>query len=346
MSHILVLRFSALGDVLASVPVVESFARQHPADRVTVCSRPWAEPIFRLLPPNVSFVAADLKGVHHGLPGLMRLAHQLLSLHPTHVADIHDVLRTKVLRARFGLAGLRMEHLHKDRRAQKAFLKSPAENPQTPVCERYQDVFCRLGFTHWTLDFHSLFPSQGASLDGLLTEQEKASFVEPNWVAVAPFATHRGKIYPTEQMEQVIRLLTRRTDLRLFLFGAGAEEKAVLEEWASHYPRTLSMAGRFEGLHQEAALLSHCRVMLSMDSANMHLASLVGVPVVSLWGATHPRAGFLGYGQKEENAVQRTDLPCRPCSIYGQTPCRFDDYRCLAGIAPQTVADKITEFLL
>ncbi len=81
------------------------------------------------------------------------------------------------------------------------------------------------------------------------------------------------------------------------------------------------------------------RVMLTMDSGNMHLASLVGTRVVSIWGATHPFAGFLGFGQSEDDCIQR-DLPCRPCSIYGNKACKFGDYRCM-DIAPEEIVGKL-----
>ena len=90
--------------------------------------------------------------------------------------------------------------------------------------------------------------------------------------------------------------------------------------------------------------MSHLDAMVSMDSANMHMASLVNCPVVSIWGATHPYAGFVGWGQKEENFVQ-LDMPCRPCSIYGSKPCLRGDYACLSGIAPEVIADKVENLL-
>ena len=81
-------------------------------------------------------------------------------------------------------------------------------------------------------------------------------------------------------------------------------------------------------MEAELALMSHLDVMVSMDSGNMHLASLINTPVVTIWGATHPLAGFMGWNQSEENAVQ-VDLPCRPCSVYGNKPCSRKDYACL-----------------
>lgn len=345
MEHILVLRFSALGDVLMTLPVVESFARQHPDVRLTVCSRAWAKPLFDLLPENVKFVVADLRGRHHGWKGLNLLARRLLALQPTMVADLHDVLRTKYLRARFFAAGRKVRKIHKDRRARKRFIQAEEKVLQTTVFEKYADVFCRLGYTDWEVNFQGLFPEGAADFALRLPTFDLTQRQEPNWVAVAPFATHEGKIYPLDLMEQVIEWLSAREDVRLFLFGAGEHERKILETWAEKYPRTESMAGRLKNLVEEAALISHCQVMLSMDSANMHLASLVGVPVVSIWGATHPFGGFLGYGQQQSDALQRTDLPCRPCSVYGKTPCQFGDYRCLRGISPESVVGRIEQKL-
>ena len=81
-----------------------------------------------------------------------------------------------------------------------------------------------------------------------------------------------------------------------------------------------------------------------MDSSNMHIASMVGIPVVSIWGATHPYAGFMGWKQNESNAIQ-VDLPCRPCSIFGNKPCFRNDYACLQSITPKMIVEHIEEVL-
>ena len=85
-------------------------------------------------------------------------------------------------------------------------------------------------------------------------------------------------------------------------------------------------------------------VHVSMDSANMHLGSLVGKDVISIWGATHPYAGFYGYRQRPDLAIQ-TCLPCRPCSIFGNKPCYRGDWACLNTIEPEQVIKKINDYL-
>lgn len=156
-------------------------------------------------------------------------------------------------------------------------------------------------------------------------------------IGIAPFAAHQGKIYPIERMERVVELLSE-TGEPIVLFGGGKKEKTVLESWANRYQNVTSVAGK-HSMAKELDIIRHLRVMVTMDSGNMHLASLVGTRVVSIWGATHPFAGFLGYGQNENDCIQR-DLPCRPCSIYGNKPCKFGDYRCM-DIQPEEIVERV-----
>jgi len=87
--------------------------------------------------------------------------------------------------------------------------------------------------------------------------------------------------------------------------------------------------------------MSYLDVMLSMDSANMHLASLVNTEVISIWGQTHPYAGFLGWKQLPVNTIQCEDLACRPCSVYGNKECYRKDFACMNNILPETIINKI-----
>ena len=140
-------------------------------------------------------------------------------------------------------------------------------------------------------------------------------------------------------MEKVVDDLSQITHAKIFLFG-GNDEQEVLGGWAQKYERVVSLADKHYGFPAEMALMSHLNVMVSMDSANMHLASLVGVPVVSIWGATHPYCGFKGWRQLETNTIQ-LPMTCRPCALFGDKPCLRGDYHCLAGIPSQVIIDKV-----
>lgn len=344
--HILVIRFSALGDVAMAVPVVWALATQYPDIRITVLSKAFARTLFDDLAPNVNFMEADLKREYHGFRGLNALYRRLVAKQFTKIADLHDVLRSEYLRARFNVGRYRVEHIKKHRK-QRRQLVSPRHQLLCPLpspFKSYAEVFERLGYPVDVSQFHSIFPEEGGNLNLLpAAVGPKKSFEQ--WIGIAPFAAHQGKIYPLQQMEQVIAILLQKyPKARIFLFGRGEQENFYFKRWTERYPQCLFVAEHCETMYQELILMSHLDVMLSMDSANMHLASITGTPVVSVWGATHPLAGFLGFNQNEENVIQ-TDLSCRPCSIYGNKRCRRGDYACLNTIPPERIVDRISTLI-
>ncbi len=338
MAHILIIRFSALGDVAMTIPVIHSLATQYPQHKITVLSRAVWQPLFEGLPSNVSFVGADLTGKHKGIWGLNSLYSQLKRLHIDYVADFHHVLRSKYLCLRFRLANIPVASIRKGRTGKKKLVRrhhKVLENQKSSF-RRYADVLEELGFPV-LLNFSSIY-GEGK---GDFSEIEPVTGPKGNqkWIGIAPFAKHRGKIYPIELQEQVVAHFAANPDVQVFLFGGGRSEQEIFDSWTAKYPSVVSMIGKLN-MRTELNLMSHLDVMLSMDSANMHLASLVNIPVVSVWGATHPYAGFMGWKQLPVNTVQ-LDLSCRPCSVYGQKPCWRGDYACLREIKPEQVIAKI-----
>lgn len=313
MAHILLLRFSAMGDVAMLVPVVRAFAAQHGEAELTVVSRPFARVFFEGLSPRVHFIGINPQRDYKGLGGLNRLYRELRGKGFTHVADCHDVLRTKYLRLRLRLSGLPTAHIDKHRALRRALTRSSKTKRQLPTSfDNYAQVLRSLGFAIQ-----------------LPAEPVARTKAPARLIGIAPFAAHRGKIYPEAKLREVVKgLLDASPDVRLYFFGAGDEEHAAIRRLMGGDPRCEDASATLHGLGEELQLMRRLDVMLTMDSANMHLASLVGTRVVSIWGATHPCAGFLGWGQHADDALGR-DLPCRPCSIYGNRPCRYGDYRCL-----------------
>ena len=343
--HILVIRFSSLGDVAMAVPVVYSLARQYPEIRITVLSRSYARPLFNNLAPNVGFMEADLKREYKGLKGLNALYRRLAAKQFTAIADLHNVLRSEFLRLRFNIDRFQVAHIDKHRRARRRLTSvNNKQLVQQPTSfQNYVEVFERLGYSV-NIQFTSIFPKEGGDLS-LLPAAINTKASGACWIGIAPFAAHQGKIYPPELMQQVIeRLTSQHPQLRIFLFGRGEHEENYFQKWSQAYPQCVSVKSLLDSLSQELILMSHLDVMLSMDSANMHLASLTGIPVVSIWGATHPYAGFLGWGQAADNIIQ-VDLDCRPCSIFGQKRCRRGDYACLYQIKPETIIEKLNTFI-
>lgn len=343
--HLLIIRFSALGDVAMMVPVVSSLARQYPQLRITVLSREYARAFFDDLAPNVNFMAADVKKEYRGLRGLNALFRRLAAKQFTHVADFHNVLRSEFLRMRFNMGHYRVAHIDKHRKGRRRLVSQEHRQlTQQPTSfEKYADVLARLGFPV-ELSFSSIFPPEGGN-QNLLPAAIGPKSSNALWIGVAPFAAHEGKIYPTRLMLQALQLIRQRhPDARFFFFGRGEKESQLFDEWTRELPGSTNVCHLMDSMYQELILMSHLTVMISMDSANMHMASLTATPVVSVWGATHPYAGFMGWNQPADNAVQ-LDLECRPCSIYGHKPCLRGDYACLHNIPPEAIADKAEKII-
>mgnify|MGYP002624855804 CR=1 FL=1 len=344
--HILVIRFSALGDVAMTVPVVWALAHQYPNIRITVLSRKYARTLFEDIAPNVNFMEADLKVEYHGIKGLNALYRRLVAKQFTKIADLHNVLRSEYLRMRFNFSRYRVEHINKHRKDRRHLVSQKKRQiQQLPTSfKNYTDVFERLGYPVDLSKFHSIFPKEGGNLNMLPKEIGPKKNCQ-QWIGIAPFAAHKGKVYPPRLMEQVIhQIIEKYPTCRIFFFGRGGEEDKYFTLWCAQY-RNCTYVNRYtENMYMELIIMSHLDVMVSMDSANMHLASLTAIPVLSIWGATHPYAGFMGFGQPADNAIQ-LNLDCRPCSIYGNKPCKRGDYACLQNIPPERIVDKITSII-
>lgn len=328
-NNLLVIRFSALGDILMTIPVIDELSRRYPELEITVASRPYVESIFSLLPSNVHFIGIEPHGKHvKQIYGLLKSLWRHDDKKASAVCDLHYVFRTISMDALFLLDGFKVRHIEKEKIATLKFLKHRPLLKRKSTFERYADVFAKLGYP---IDFKSDKPY---------------SLIPPpsqrNGIGVAPFAAHCGKIYPLENMEKLVAMLSHEE--KVYLFGAGEKEKRILDEWEHKYPNVRNMAGALENMAEELRFIAGLRLMLCMDSGNMHLTSLAGTRAISIWGATHPLAGFLGWGQKPEDCIQ-ADIPCRPCSIYGNKPCRYGNYLCLSSLDVNMVYDKIKHAL-
>lgn len=343
--HILVIRLSAMGDVAMTVPVIAQLAAQYPQLRITVLSKPFGRDFFEQLAPNVRFMAVDTQHEFKDWRGLNALYRRLAAKKFTAVADLHNVLRSKYLRMRFRCMGIKVKHVDKHRSERRKLLSRKSKvRPQLPsMINNYRDVFARLGY-----------PLNGDEslirLPETWTTPPKSDFFDTlpegsRLIAIAPFASNKVKELPINTFILAIKMLwENRPNLRFFLFGNIVSDIKNMEEICHQLSCVQPVYKYAKSLTEEMQHLSACELMISMDSFNMHLASLVSVPVVSIWGATHPCAGFLGWKQSESNAVQ-IDLSCRPCSIFGNKVCRFSEPSCLTSISPMDIYMKAIQIL-
>ena len=327
------MRFSAMGDAAMTVPVLQALATQHPDLRITMLTRTRFVPMFEWLPSNVQVKGIDFAN-YDGIIGLTKLYNLLKKGNFDAVADLHDVLRSKYLRTCFAMSGKKVAVVDKGRKEKKALIGHSQDGASLPLMtERYAETFRALGLP---IDLSTAcHPNLRQESFAALTHAVGKKQASEKWVGVAPFAAHPQKIYPLEKMGQVVHELAKN-GCKVFLFGAGKKEADILSAWEQD--GVVSVCGKLGGLKNEMLLMSQLDLMISMDSANMHIASIFGIPVLSIWGATHPKAGFTGYGQTPDNEIQ-LDMPCRPCSIYGKKECQFGDLRCMS-IAPNIIVEK------
>lgn len=318
--HIAVIRLSAMGDVAMTVPVLRAFVNQNTEIKITVISRPFFKPFFEGI-PNVSFFAFDEKNRHKGFIGLLRLFQDLKALHIDAFADLHNVLRSKVVRTLFALSGKKTAFVDKDRTGKAALTRSENKifKPLPSMFERHVKVFEELGFT---VDLSNpKFPEKAVLSNDILkilVENEKIPDFSGIRIGIAPFAQYKAKVYPLDLMQQVIDQLAENKTHKILLFGGGKKEIEQLNSLSKDKENVVNIAGQLN-FQQELQLISNLDVMLSMDSGNAHIAAMLGVKVITLWGATHPFAGFSPFNQPLETALvsDRNLFPKLPTSVYG-----------------------------
>ncbi len=308
--HILVIRFSAMGDVAMIVPVLRAFVDQNPKVKVTVLTRPFFAPFFDAI-KNTSVITAHFNAEHKGINGLFKLSEQLRKLDFDAVADLHNVLRTRILK--LFLVGKLFLQIDKGRSEKKSLISGKSFKQLKSTHQRYADVFIKLGY-NLNIDKTS-FPDKyklNSSIINIIEDSGK------KLIGIAPFAQYPSKEYPMELMEKVINELSKRNNYTILLFGGGNKEIKVLNGIEAQYKNVINVAGKLS-FKDELNLISNLKLMVSMDSGNAHIAAIYGIDVITLWGVTHPYAGFYPYKQKMENALlsDREKYPKIPTSVYG-----------------------------
>ncbi len=337
MRRILVTRFSAMGDVAMVASVLREFQVQHTDTEIIMVSRPFFSAFFEGI-PRVIFHPIDPKGKHRGVTGLVKLFNELKKYKAIQVADLHNNIRSRFLDLLFKTAGYQVRILDKGRPEKKALTrdKNKVFKPLKLTTERYADVFRALGYrielTHQLQKQHRLIP-QG--MMPILASNAKK-------VGISAFAQHSFKVLPYEKMATVIKALAE-LGIEVVLFGGGSKEKEITEHWAEGFPNVHSVVGKYK-LSEELDIIAHLDLMISMDSSGMHMASLMGVPCISIWGATHPYAGFLGYGQLLEDCVQ-VEHPNRPTSVYGNKSCLCDGVEAIDLVTSEMVVEKVGKYI-
>lgn len=346
MKNILVLRFSAMGDVALMVPVIRSLVAEHKDVEVTIVTRPRFAAFFAGIERVIVF-DADVDHKFKGFFGIRQLFRALiLKKNFDLVIDLHDHVRTIILRNLFKLFGKRVIVFDKGRKEKKAFTRKENKitNPLPHTVERYHQAFEKAGFQFKLLQPPYLLPTEESKKLIEAWFVKKGLVKNEKWIGIAPFAAHKSKVWPVANYPKVIDTILKKMPAKFFLFGGGDEEIQYFEDLQSLFPsQCVMVAGRLK-LPQELTLMHHLDLMVCVDSSNMHFAALSDTPILSIWGGTHPDVGFAPFGKNDSESIlqiSRDELPCRPCSVYGKENSLRGDFACLNWITPEIVANKI-----
>ncbi len=339
-----------MGDVVLLVPVIRSLVAAHPDVEVTIVTRPKFASFFTGMERVVPF-PADVDYTYNGIFGMRELFKKLLRKgHYEVVVDAHDHIRTMVLRTLFKLFGVPVVVFQKGRAEKKKFTQKEGKEtkPLPHTIQRYKQAFENAGFAFKMLSPPYLSLNETPTQEAESWLSSNGIFKNEKWIGIAPFAMHTTKIWPLSNYSVLIRQILEKFNAKFFLFGGGEKEIAFFNELKNEFPAHCHVVAGEMKIKPELALMSKLDALVCVDSSNMHFGNLLGLPVISIWGGTHPDIGFGPLDKNQESILQisRDELPCRPCSVYGRERCYRGDFACMTRITPEAVADMVVQKII
>ena len=293
--HILVIRFSAMGDVALTIPALLSVAKAHPYLTFTIITRPFYASFFPEH-PQIKALGIELDQ-YKGFFGLRKLASELHNQHQFDgVVDLHNVLRSKIITSFLKLRGIERVTFDKKRNEKRAILSGKSNSQLPHVIEQYLNTFRKAGYKSELIEGPWLHPTENSTLIDFLSANNLTDKQE-KWIGIAPFAAHKPKMWGMNNIKNLIEKLVEKNH-KVLLFGGGKSEVEQLNAIENKNEGVVSAAGKIS-FGQELALMKKLDTLICMDSSNMHFGCLLGIKVVSVWGATTPLLGFYPFGNEE-----------------------------------------------
>jgi heptosyltransferase-2 len=332
---ILLVRFSAIGDILLTTPLLRELRASNPSARITLLTKSRFAPLLSHNPH-----LNEVIGIESG-EGIAAVARRVRGIRYSHMLDLHGSLRSRLLRR---LVPGPWTTYRKRRVARAALIvaKRDLYGDAPPMAERYFEAAEALGIgpDGGPPDFF-LGEAADTRAGRLLAELGLARDGRP-LVAMAPGAAHATKRWPAEAWTTLARRVAA-TGADVALLGGPGDVGTA--QWVAEQAGVSvgSLAGVL-GLQETGAVIRRAEVLVSGDTGLMHMATGVGTPVVALFGPTVRQFGFFPYNA-EHSAVVQLELACRPCSAQGGRACPLGHHRCLRAIAPESVYQRLCEAL-
>ncbi|MGB2867195.1 MAG: lipopolysaccharide heptosyltransferase II [Bacteroidota bacterium] len=338
--NILVVQTAFIGDVILTLPLVQLIKKNFPETSVDIVVVSRASGLFSNHPSIRNVIPYDKRGRDKGIRGFRRIQRTLESNRYDLAVVPHRSLRSALLvrmagiPRRVGFSTSAGRWLLTDRVQYRSGIHE---------IERNISLLSALGFNVTGHELPRVYPSD-ADRDAVERLFQGLS-MDPSapMVGVAPGTIWNTKRWPKERFAEVVRRLGSE-GFEVLLVG-GDEDTDLCQEIKvlADSTRVRNVAGKFT-LLQSAEALRRCKVLLTNDSAPMHLGVAVQTPVVALFGATVPEFGFAPYGAKDI-VLETKGLSCRPCSIHGGNKCPIGTFECMLRITPESVLSTIHSFL-
>lgn len=345
MRRILIIRLSAIGDVAMLIPILYGVCRSNLDCRFTLLTQPMLTSLLIDAPDNLEAMVIDIKRGEKNFLGLLKFAYRVRQEQFDTIIDLHNVIRTKViyfLSRVFSHTTYTKIDKHRKDRKQLILEKQITDLPSMPSL--YKQTLSNVDIN---MDFEVkpiiISPDKLSNIKTFI-DLNISNFNIVTNIGLAPFASKKSKSVNIDIIKDIVKNLINNTDSNIIIFGASINDDDNTKQLLSISDRIISIDGRLD-LMQEIALISKLNCMISMDSANMHFASMVGVPVVSLWSGTVPQAGFLGLFQKKCDTIVAKNIDCSPCSIFGTNTCKREDFICCSSINADEVVLKVKNYL-
>ncbi|MBN1541472.1 lipopolysaccharide heptosyltransferase II [candidate division KSB1 bacterium] len=334
---ILLIHTAFIGDLILTTPLIREAKKKFPDGRLSLLVTPQTAPLFSKNADIDEIIVYDKRGKQRGVAGFLRLLSRIRRQRFDQVLLPHRSLRSSLL-SFFSGASIRIGF---DRAAGSWLLTH-----KLPYREDRHEVDRNL----------SLLNAVGVYIDGvepeIVTDQQdrdavlellsKAEIdINAEIIGVAPGSVWPTKRWPAHYFKALIHMLQER-GLQVILLGGKADEELAVALTPPLHRSILNLVGKLS-LTESAEILKLCRVLVTNDSAPMHLAAAVGTPTVSIFGPTVTRFGFAPRGNRHR--IVEIDLPCRPCGKHGGIQCPLKTHACMTHIYPRRVLDQTLELL-
>ncbi|MBD66071.1 MAG: hypothetical protein CME62_12745 [Halobacteriovoraceae bacterium] len=335
--HIMLVRFSSMGDVVIQTSLVEFLKKNIPQLEITFVTQKLNRVFLDNHPHIDRTLYYEKKSGQKDLNQLLKLISDIKKTNPDLIIDLHNTLRSKVMR----LLTPSLPHMVVNKRSfwrkllvltKKDFLAK-----QSPQHLRIREDFSRI-FNLDVFNDSDKLTRISADFDQILTQKKPI-------LVIAPVASFKTKIWPMEHYEQLIKLLRSDSYFSQYKIEiiAGPEDRYCSELGQAYSDELVQNRQGQLSLHETCSLIASARLLIGNDTGMNHIAESFHIPTITLFGSTSPSFGFRPHLVHSDYMYK--NISCSPCSVTGSKPCHRPTHECMLAIKPEEVHHKIKSIL-